>query len=376
MRVLIVIDDLRRAGAQRVVMQEIRALHPHAVEFHVVTLARAPEPSFEGEILRLGVRLQHLPGSGMIDPRRAIALSRLIGHLDPDLVHTHLTYSNVLGTLAAAVARRPAIASLHNMDTNQLRWPTAKRWLEGFVLRNWAACSVLVSAGAREPTSVHFRLRPERTVVIANAVDPRTIQLPDTFERSQKRQALSVRPDERLICNVARLEPSKGHRFLMQALALLCTRVPDYPLRLVLVGGGSEADRIAALTRRLGVADRVAMLGIREDASQIIAASDLFVQASLNEGLSQALLEAMALATPVVATNVGGTSDVVQPGRTGWRVVPGHAVALANAIQQALAAPAQAAAYARAARTLVTQGFSLQLHVLQLQTLYQSMAIG
>lgn len=376
MRVLIVIDDLRIAGAQRVVMQEIRALHPHAVEFHVVALDRAPEPSFEGELVRLGVWPHHVPGSGMLDPRRAIALWRLIERVNPDLVHTHLTYANVLGTLAAALARRPAIASLHNVDINQPRWRTAKRWLEGFVLRRWGACSVLVCAGACVSTTLHFRLRLERTVIIPNAVDPTTIQLPDTFDRSQKRRVLGVRPDERLICNVARLEPSKGHRFLLQALALLCGRTPGYPVRLALVGGGSEADRIRGLALRLGVADRVALLGIRNDASQIIAASDLFVQASLNEGLSQALLEAMALSTPVVATNVGGTSDVLRPGRTGWCVAPGRPVALANAIQHALAAPALAAAYASAGRTLVSRGFSLEMHVSQLQSLYRSMAIS
>jgi glycosyltransferase involved in cell wall biosynthesis len=115
---------------------------------------------------------------------------------------------------------------------------------------------------------------------------------------------------------------------------------------------------------------------VREDVAEILAASDLFVLPSLNEGLSQALLEAMALSIPVVATDVGGIPDVLQSGRTGWCVSPGQPLPLANAIQQALATPALAKAYARAAHLLVTQRFSLPMHTAQLQSLYRAVVAG
>jgi glycosyltransferase involved in cell wall biosynthesis len=181
---------------------------------------------------------------------------------------------------------------------------------------------------------------------------------------------LGVSQSEQLVCSVARLEKSKGHHFLLQALALLQSRAAAPGLRLVLIGGGSEERSLRELARRLGLDHRVDFLGIRHDVSEVIAASDLFVLPSLNEGLSQALLEAMALGTPVVATNVGGTRDVLVPGRTGWRVPPAQPAALANAIQQALARPLAANTYARAAHTLVSQGFNLATHVSRLQSLY------
>jgi glycosyltransferase involved in cell wall biosynthesis len=376
MRVLIVIDDLRRAGAQRVIAQEIQELHPKRVDFHVAALAHTPEPSFAPELARRGVEVEYVPGSGLMDPRRVPALCRAINRLEPDLVHTHLTYANILGTLASVLAARPVVASLHNIDVNQCRWPVEKRRVEGLILRNWATRIVIVSAATRLPTCRSFDVPADRIVVLANAVDDSTVALPGRFDRVRKRRELGVLQDEQLLCSVGRLEPSKGHRFLLQALALFQSRTPRHRPRLVVLGGGPDEHSLRRLASRLGLDNVVSFLGVRDDACEIVAASDLFVLPSLTEGLSQALLEAMALSTPVVATNVGGTPDVLEPGRTGWRVQPAHPAALADAIQQALDQPERAQTYARAAHTLVMQGFNSATHVAGLQALYASVAAG
>jgi glycosyltransferase involved in cell wall biosynthesis len=372
MRVLIVIDDLRLAGAQRVILQEIRALHPHAMDFQVVALAQLPEPSFARELARLGIPIHYLQGRGLIDPDRVLRLRKLIGDSRVDLVHTHLTYANLLGVPAARLAGRPVVASFHNVDSNQLRWPYLKRHLEGLIVRHLANRSVVVCGAAREATSRSFGVPVDRMAVICNAVDPATIELPRSFNRARKRSELGAADHDQVVCSVARLDPSKGHAFLIRAVAVLQSRLPRLALRLILVGRGPEEERIRELAARLGVAQRVMLLGARDDVGEILAASDLFVLPSLNEGLSQALLEAMALAVPVVATNVGGTRELVQPGRTGWRVLPAQPIALADAMEAALRSPQAARTYARAARGLVTNSFTLPQHVAQLQSLYHS----
>jgi glycosyltransferase involved in cell wall biosynthesis len=373
-RVLIVIDDLRRAGAQRVITQEVRALHPQHVDFHVVALARVPRPSFESDLTRLGVGVTYVAGSGLIDPRRIDALRRVIARIEPDLVHTHLTYANILGAPAATLVGRPIVASLHNVDTNQTRFAHVKRCLEGRILRRWATRIVVVCAATRQPISRNFDVPIQRTVVVPNGVAPSSIRLPRRFDRMRKRRELGAADHEQLVCTVARLEPSKGHRFLLDALGMLQSRGELGNLRLVLVGTGPEASRIRALAQGLGLADRVALLGVRLDVHQIMAASDLFVLPSLNEGLSQALLEATALGTPVVATDVGGTPDVVEPGRTGWCVPPAQPAVLAEAITDALASPSRAAEYAEAARDLVRGRFTLSAHIDQLLGVYGAVA--
>jgi glycosyltransferase involved in cell wall biosynthesis len=376
MRVLLVIDDLRRAGAQRVIAQEARALHPQYVVFQVASLAHHPEPSFVQELRAAGVTIEYVPGAGLRDLHRVSAVARMIDRFQPDLVHTHLSYANILGTLGSRQAHRPVVASLHNVDSNQQRWATPKRLLEGMVLSRWAARIVVVSASAGPATARRFGVPIDRSVVLPNAVDRASVVLPADYDRARARSTLGVSRNERLLCTVGRLERSKGHRFLLQALAELRSRQREPIVRLVLVGAGPEESALRRLAARLNVTDCVTLLGVRDDVAELVAASDLFVLPSLNEGLSQALLEAMALGIPIVATNVGGTSDVVESGRTGWLVPPAQPVALADAIQQAVENSVMATACADAARALPAQKFNLQLHVARLQALYADVARG
>ncbi len=344
MRVLLVIDDLRKAGAQRAITQEARALHPQSVVFQVAALARGPEPTFGPELGGMGVALEYVPGTGLLDVRRVSAVERLIDQFQPDVVHTHLSYANILGTLGSRQAHRPVVASLHNVDTNQQRWASPKRLLEGFVLSRWAARIVVVSESGGAATARRFGVPIDRTVALPNAVDRVSIVLPADYDRARKRSSLGVSRDERLLCTVGRLERSKGHRFLLQALAELRSRNRESLVRLVLVGAGPEEIALRRLAQGLNLADCVTLLGVRDDVAELVAASDLFVLPSLNEGLSQALLEAMTLGTPIVATDVGGMSDGVESDRTGWPVPPAPPDALAHANQHALGHPSPAQA--------------------------------
>jgi glycosyltransferase involved in cell wall biosynthesis len=376
MRVMLVIDDLRIAGAQRVVVQEVRALHPGRVAFDVVSLAPDPEPSFTTELRAIGVRVRHVPGRGLRDVHRAGTLTELIRRLRPDLVHTHLTYANILGTLAAKLAQRPCVASIHNVDSNQLTFATPKRWLEGLVLRRWATRVVVVAEGARVRVAHNFGVPADHLVALSNAMDPLTVRLPVAYNRARTRRALGSMPGELLLCTIARLDPSKGQAYFLGALAELRARNPRTRFRALLVGDGPQRDELQRLAANLGLADRVHLVGVRRDVAEIIAASDLFVLPSLNEGLSQAMLEAMALGIPVVATDVGGTSDAVIPGQTGWLVPAADACGLATAIDQALGDEREATARAAAARKLIQRQFSLTSHLARLEDLYRQVAAG
>jgi glycosyltransferase involved in cell wall biosynthesis len=147
-------------------------------------------------------------------------------------------------------------------------------------------------------------------------------------------------------------------------------------MRAVLVGHGPLRDELQRLIVSLGLGDRVHLVGVRRDVAQIVAASDVFVLSSLNEGLSQAMLEAMGLGVPVVATDVGGTSDAVVPGQTGWLVMPGDSTGLATAIEHALGDEAEARARAAAAQQLVQHQFSLSSHLARLEDLYHGVSIA
>lgn len=370
-------DDLALAGAQRVIAQEVRALDPRRVRAEVVALRHAANDTLESQVRAAAVPVRHVAGRGLADPRRFMQLVHVVRKASPDVVHTHLTYANVLGVLAAWLAGRPAVASIHGVATEQGRLEGPKRWLQSVVLSAFARRVVVVSAAVLEDTARSLRLPRGRMVVLSNAVDLQAVRVPPGFHRAAMRRDLGAEAEAatRLVCTVGRLAPVKGHRFLIDALALLEQSEPAFArtIRLILVGDGPEADSLRTRAAGLGLSDRVAFLGNRSDVPSIVAACDLFVLPSLNEGLSQALLEAMALGTPVVATRVGGAADLIGEEQTGWLVPPADAPALARAMTAALADPRIAQARASHASRRVQAHFSLEAHVERLEHLYRSL---
>jgi glycosyltransferase involved in cell wall biosynthesis len=368
-RILTVIDDLRAAGAQRVVAEEVLAFTPDRVQFDVVTLADSPGTSLAPELARRGIRIWRLPGRGLVDPRRLGRLTRVIRRTRPDLVHSQLEYANILGPLAARLAGRPTVASLQNVAVHQDKAATLKRLLEGVVLRALAARVIVVASSAVEESSRNFHLPKHALVAIPNAIDLRRTRLPDGFDRAAKRQQLGLGARGPLICTVARLHPDKGHRFLFQAAERLTEQYPEAVFALV--GRGDEEQELRAQASASAAAERIQFLGERSDVPEILASSDLFVLPSLNEGLSIAMLEAMAVGVPVVATDVGGASDILITGQTGWLVPSGDPTALADAIGDALSHPERARAYAERARAMVETDFSIETHARRLEALYR-----
>jgi len=136
---------------------------------------------------------------------------------------------------------------------------------------------------------------------------------------------------ERLYC-AARLAPEKGLEFLVQAVKILTDQKCDIELRLV--GDGPSRRPLEGLARDLGILDRVHLLGPLDEAAKMreLYAADLFVLPSLAEGLPSSITEAMAVGVPVIATNIAGTSELVEQGKTGLLVRPSDPQALANAI--------------------------------------------
>jgi glycosyltransferase involved in cell wall biosynthesis len=157
---------------------------------------------------------------------------------------------------------------------------------------------------------------------------------------STLRAELKLAPADRLVLTVGNLYPVKGHRYAVEALALLKERHPE--LHLAVAGRGETADALRTQARELGVAHRFHLLGLRADIPNLLAAADVFVLPSLSEGLPLALLEAMFSGRPIVASDVGEIRSVLAEGEAGVLVPPGEASALAAALATLLEAPAHA----------------------------------
>ena len=195
---------------------------------------------------------------------------------------------------------------------------------------------------------------------------------PTAVDRAAAKRALGLPEGAPAIGTVGRLEARKGTRTLIEALARLDGAIGD--AHLVVAGDGPLREELAGLAARLGVADRVRLLGNRDDVRDVLAALDVFALPSLTEGMSNALLEAMAMALPLVATAVGGNPEVVTDAEHGLLVPPGDPEPLARAIGRLLANREDGARMGAAARRRVEERYGARAMVRELEGVYAAVA--
>jgi len=218
-----------------------------------------------------------------------------------------------------------------------------------------AAHAVVANSSAAREQLAREGVPLDRVRLIANGLDTRRFV------------PASPRPDIRRIVMVANLRPEKGQDTLLAAAPRILARYPD--ASFTFVGDGPRREALETLTRALGITDRVRFMGESRDVARILAEHDLFVLPSRSEAFPNALIEAMATALPVVATDVGGIPEVVRPG-SGLLVRPDDERALADAVLALMDDPAAAAALGRAARTDVERHYTIDRMVERFEQLY------
>jgi glycosyltransferase involved in cell wall biosynthesis len=225
----------------------------------------------------------------------------------------------------------------------------------------------------RQVLSRFPEIAPERVEVLHNGVDTTALDPARCLRRTEVRRELGIPEETLLVAAVGRLTPVKNYPLLLRAFARASQALPgiaqriDNPM-LVVVGEGEELTALKALSAELGIADRVRFAGFREDVPEVLGASDLFAHASLMEGLPNAVLEAMAMGRPVVATDAGGVPELVAHGETGLLTPSGDEEALTKALLRLLSAPEIRREMGDAGRRRARQRFDQDAQVLKLET--------
>jgi glycosyltransferase involved in cell wall biosynthesis len=186
------------------------------------------------------------------------------------------------------------------------------------------------------------------------------------------RAALGVREDAFLVCCAGRLAPEKGFNQVIEALGTPPLR--ERNVELIIAGDGPSRDELATLAAQRGLAARVHLLGHRADLPGVLKAADAFVVSSLHEGMSNVLMEAMALGLPCVATPVGGVEELLAQGAAGLVVEASAPEPIAAALGQLLDDPARARRLGAAARTRMAREFSIEANVRRFEALYEALA--
>ena len=311
-RVVHVITDLSRGGAEAMLVRLLAASDRDAVEHAVVSLK--PGGALAAEIRDLGVPVQSV---GLAAARSLpAALARLVATLrawSPEVVHGWMYHANLLGGLAARLVGGGAVlwGLRHGaITTGTVAASTRAVVRTGAALSGWVPDRILCCSRAAASAHQALGYAAARMVVMPNGFDTARFR-PSAAARRHCRAALGLDDATPVIALVARFDPVKDHRTFVAAAARLGALRPD--ARFVLCGAGVEAGNrvLAGWLAAAGLADRVLLLGPRADVHELLAAVDLATLCSRAEGFPNVVGEAMACGVPCVVTDVGDVRELV-----------------------------------------------------------------
>lgn len=283
-----------------------------------------------------------------------------------DVVHAHGLRAGIDAGIAARRAGRPSLLTVHNLVRTEITG------LKAHLYKRAEAAAVLATGhtfAVSQDIARHLRSSVPKSAHKIEVLHLGIGQTPTTDRsRAEVRASLGVVDDGTgLIVSVARLAPQKSLDVLLDALAILRTDAS-----LAILGEGPLHAALETKTRSLGLEGRVMFLGFRPDVADHIAAADAFSLSSVWEGVPLAAQEAILLGIPVVGTDVGGMRELISNKVSGRLVPPGDPAALAEALDEVLASPERAAAYARAARETLRERFSTDKMLARLRDAYVS----
>jgi len=325
MKVVQLIDSLKRGGgAESLVYTFAKAAKSSGINCSIVSI-RKNDPQLCQELDDDGVLIKDFSSRKLIDPIRFLRLARYIKSANPDVLHTHLSGSTIIGIAAARLIDKPVVVTLHNVkhaNADHLYHGKLESWL----LRNWS--KHIIAVGDRT-----FEAHKKNIGSTPISVIPNAVRKPDVLRGSNRANLLQkIFPDFTgpVIASVGSLTEQKGYANFLHAL----TKV-DSQFRCMIIGEGPLRNELLELSRVLGLESKVRFLGLRSDINDLLSISDIYVSSSLWEGLPVASLEAMYAGLPVVSTAVGD-AEIILREDCGLLVSPGDNSALAAAISKLL----------------------------------------
>jgi len=364
MKILHICTDRNIGGAGIWILNLIRASDPNVFEFTVCL----PEGSKLGTLLRQeAVSVAELPiAERSFDLKAVFALQRVIRRQNPDIVHTHGSLS---GRLAARLTGKPIVTTRHWVDLPRDQSRGIKDRLGGRLNAALADCFIATAEPAAE--SLRRSGVPAKKIqVVLNGAMP--VKKKSDRWVQEERERLGVHGF--VIGILARLEPVKGHIYLLEAAKLLKARGYDFT---VLIGGAGSLDAaLRAQTKALGLCEQVRFLGFCENPDGFLSLSDVQVNASYTETTCLSLLEGMSMGLPAAASKVGGNPAVIADGENGFLFPQGDTEALAAKIARLIEDDALRQRMSRRAVQIFEERFTAARFASEIAEIYRRVAKG
>lgn len=378
-RVLHIIESLGHGGAERQLINNLKAIDKSRFINAVCFLFDRDD--LQPELLRLGIPVYKLGMSSQYDWRKGLfGLRAVMKEGQFDVIHTELYWANIYGRVCGRLFSDAKIVTTIHAPTYEPQIlkddPNLKPWkltlvrildgLTGTVCNyRFVACSEFVKRSAVG----RLGYRPESIEVIYNGIDLGSFREDDSGKVISLRRELGLDHGEAILVNVGRLIPQKGQRYLIMAMPKVLDEQPS--CKLLLVGEGPMENELQDLAHDLGVGEAIWFLRTRHDVPAILQLSDLFVLPSLSEGMPVALVEAMAMRKPCIASNITSIPEVVEDGRSGVLVEPQRPDQLANAVLSLIDDRERRQAMRVRGRQIVKEKFSINVNIRLLENLYE-----
>ena len=371
-RVVTLVDLLSaHGGAEQLALGISTHLDPERFE-SILCVSRWPPPEWMAkndrswrlaleQLEAAGVRFLPLRRKYKVDPAAWIRLIRFLRRERVDVLHCHKFGSNVWGTIVGKLARVPVV--LAHEHTWSFEGQPLRRFLDRELVARGTDRFIAVSREDRRRMTEIEGIDPKDTMFIPNGV-PAPVPAGDKDVRAE----LGIPADVPVLGVVGLLRPQKAHPVLLHAAAKLKSRWPK--LQTLIIGDGLQRDKLEQLSAELGLQDTVRFLGLRLDVPDVLQALDIAVCCSDFEGSPLSILEYMGAGLPVVATEVGGVPDMVEPEVNGLLVAPGDPEALAEALDRMLSDPQRAREMGERGRQRRAAEFDIDVIVGTLEALY------
>jgi len=365
-RVCHVIHDLRRGGAEHLLVDLAGVAGAVGIEMSVVSMMPTSGHGYAEALRSVGVPVRSLDLRSRWDPRSARRLTSILRDLRPDLVHSHLKHADLVVARAAPRLSLPMVSSLHVVEDAVGLRGRFKRFL-AMRARDRSAARVLAVSGALRDWYLSLSSRDPNTVLVLH----NGIPAPQAFSedhRTRMRGSLGVSDDAVMVATVVILRPGKGIEDLLAAAASLS---PEPDIRFVVAGNGPEEEHLHAEAARLGLlGERVVFPGFTEDVDGLLAAAALLLHPSHADALATAIIHGMAAGLPVIATDVGGTREMVT-GDSGVVIPPGDPASIAEAVMSLATDPTRRHSLGAVARAKFDAEFDITVWVSRLLDVYE-----
>lgn len=367
MKVLWIIDSLGPGGAEGLMLPLLKNMSGSTITPRVCALRVRNGNPIAVELEKINVAVDLLPIENLRDVTGFKHLVEYIHRHKPDVVHTQLEASDILGTLAAKYLNIPSVATVHTLDIpspkKRVYWRNRLRWS----ILGWFAKRVIAVSDITRDVYLKLGISGKKIVTMYNGIDLNVFSRRGT-RASQKMNILNLSPESVVITTVAVLREPKGIQFMLQAIPAILKETPK--LFYVIAGDGDYRTALEELSTQLNIQEHVIFLGHRTDIPEILAASDLFVFPTLQDALPTVLFEAMAVGLPIIASEVGGVPEIIRHQENGFLIPPADPSSLAGACIHMLRDRDYSGRLSRSALHTVKDRFDIKKQIQNLVSLY------